>query len=67
MHMFLRGFLHLLLFLHLYLHVRADNLFSEIPSSEESYDRHKATELWERSVELVGLQTTETADALLWY
>jgi hypothetical protein len=31
-----------------------------IVSSEESYDRQKATELWETSAELVQLQPAET-------
>jgi len=29
--------------------------FKEIPSSEESYDKKKAAELWEASAELVKL------------
>lgn len=33
---------------------------SEIPSSEESYDRQKAVDLWEKSAELVKLAPEET-------
>jgi hypothetical protein len=34
--------------------------FDEIPSSLESYDREKAAELWNSSVEMVKLQPSET-------
>jgi len=33
---------------------------NERASSQESYDQHKAAELWEASAELVQLQPSET-------
>jgi len=33
---------------------------NERASSQESYDQHKAAELWEASAELVKLQSSET-------
>ena len=33
---------------------------NERASSQESYDQHKAAELWETSAELVKLQSSET-------